>query len=34
LRDAIDVEAIRGELLGAVNHAVEPQHTSVWLKQG
>ncbi len=34
LRDAIDVEAMRGELLVAVSHAIEPQHTSVWLRQG
>jgi len=32
LREAVELEAVRRELLDAVNRAVEPAHTSVWLR--
>lgn len=32
LREAVELEAVRGELLDAVNRAVEPVHTSLWLR--
>ncbi|HEX4035783.1 MAG TPA: hypothetical protein VHX66_15165 [Solirubrobacteraceae bacterium] len=32
LRDAVDIEAIRSDLLDAVNHAVEPSHASIWIR--
>ncbi|HLW94413.1 MAG TPA: hypothetical protein VKS25_03460 [Solirubrobacteraceae bacterium] len=32
LRDAVEIDAIRGDLLEAVNRAVEPTHVSVWIK--
>ena len=32
LRDAVEIDAIRADLLGAVNHAVEPSYASVWIK--
>ena len=32
LRDAVEIDAIRADLLGAVNRAVEPTHASVWIK--
>ena len=32
LRDAVEIDAIRADLLDAVNHAVEPIHASVWIK--
>jgi len=32
LRDAVDIDAIRGDLLDAVNFAVQPSHASVWIK--
>ena len=32
LRDAVEISAIRADLLDAVNHAVEPTHASVWIK--
>jgi len=31
LRDAVDLDTIRTELLGAVHRSFEPTHTSVWL---
>lgn len=31
VRDAVELEVIRGELLGAVNRAVEPAHVSLWI---
>ncbi len=31
VRDAVELEAIRGELLGAVRRAVEPAHVSLWI---
>ena len=33
LRDAVDLETVRTELLEAVNRAVEPAHASVWIRQ-
>lgn len=33
LRDAVDLDTIRDELLQAVDRAVEPVHASVWLRQ-
>ena len=32
LRDAVELDAIRVDLLDAVNRAVEPSHASVWIK--
>jgi hypothetical protein len=32
LRDAVEIDAIRTDLLDAVNRAVEPAHASVWIK--
>ena len=32
LRDAVEIDTIRAELLDAVNRAVEPSHASVWIK--
>ena len=31
LRDAVDLDAVRSDLLTAVNAAVEPAHISVWI---
>ena len=33
LRDAVEIDAIRADLLDAVNRAVQPSHASVWIKQ-
>jgi len=32
LRDAVEIDAIRADLLDAVNRAVQPAHASVWIK--
>jgi hypothetical protein len=32
LRDAVDLDTVRGELLLAVDRAVEPRHASVWIR--
>jgi hypothetical protein len=32
LRDAVDLDTVRGELLHAVERAVEPRHASLWIK--
>jgi hypothetical protein len=32
LRDAVDLDTVRGELLHAVNGAVQPAHTSLWIR--
>jgi small basic protein len=32
LRDAVEIDAIRADLLDAVTRAVEPTHASVWIK--
>jgi hypothetical protein len=34
LRDAVDLDAVRSDLLTAVNAAVEPAHISVWTALG
>jgi len=34
LRDAVEIDAIRADLLDAVNRAVQPTHASVWIKGG
>ena len=33
LRDAVDLDAVRADLLGAVHAALEPAHVSVWMSQ-
>ena len=33
LRDAVEIDAIRADLLDAVNGAVEPIHASVWIRR-
>jgi hypothetical protein len=33
LRDAVEIDAIRGDLLETVSRAVQPSHASVWIKQ-
>jgi len=33
LRDAVDLETVRSELLEVVNRVVEPVHASVWIRQ-
>jgi len=32
LRDAVEIDAIRTDLLDAVNRAVQPTHASIWIK--
>ena len=32
LRDAVEIDAIRSDLLDAVNRAVQPTHASLWIK--
>jgi hypothetical protein len=32
LRDAVDLDTVRGELLQAVTRAVQPAHASVWIR--
>ncbi len=32
LRDAVDLDTVRGELLRSVDLAVEPAHASVWIR--
>jgi len=34
LRDAVDLDAVRADLLAVVNRAVEPAHLSVWIDTG
>jgi hypothetical protein len=34
LRDAVEIDAIRADLLDVVNRAVQPTHASVWIKGG
>src|SRR6202035_1159289 len=34
LRDAGEIDAIRGDLLDVVNRAVQPTHASVWIRPG
>jgi hypothetical protein len=33
LRDAVEIDAIRSDLLGTVNRAVQPSHVSVWIRE-
>ena len=33
LRDAVDLDTVRSELLEVVNQAVEPAHASVWIRR-
>jgi hypothetical protein len=33
LRDGVDPEAARADLLAAIHQALEPVHASVWIKQ-
>jgi len=33
LRDSVDVETVRDELLEVVNQAVEPVHATVWIRR-
>ncbi|HEX4033522.1 MAG TPA: hypothetical protein VHX66_03680 [Solirubrobacteraceae bacterium] len=33
LRDAVEIDAIRADLLATVEHAVHPTHASVWIKR-
>ena len=33
LRDAVEIDTIRADLLDAVNRAVQPTHASLWIKQ-
>ena len=33
LRDAVEIDTIRSDLVDAVTHAVQPVHASVWIKQ-
>ena len=33
LRDAVEIDAIRADLLAVVNRAVQPTHASVWIRQ-
>jgi hypothetical protein len=32
LRDAVEIDAIRADLLDAVNSAVQPRHASIWIR--
>jgi len=34
LRDAVEIDAVRADLLDAVNRAVQPTHASVWIRPG
>jgi hypothetical protein len=34
LKDAIDLDSIRGDLAGTVHQALEPAHASVWVRRG
>jgi hypothetical protein len=34
LQDAVDLDAVRDDLLGAVHRALEPAHSSVWIAGG
>jgi len=33
LKDAVDLDAVRADLLGVVHQALEPAHVSVWIRQ-
>jgi hypothetical protein len=34
LSEAVDLDAVRDDLVGVVHHALEPAHVSVWISQG
>ena len=34
LQDAVDLDAVRGDLTGVVHKALEPSHISVWIRAG
>jgi hypothetical protein len=33
LKDAVDLDSVRGDLAGVVHQALEPAHVSVWISQ-
>jgi hypothetical protein len=33
LKDAVDLDSVRDDLAGVVNHALEPAQVSVWISQ-
>jgi hypothetical protein len=33
LRDEVDLDALRGELIGAVGQTMSPAHASLWLRE-
>jgi hypothetical protein len=33
LKDAVDLDAVRDDLAGVVQHATEPAHVSLWISQ-
>jgi hypothetical protein len=34
LKDAVELDAVRDDLVGAVRQTLEPAHVSVWISQG
>jgi hypothetical protein len=33
LKDAVDLDAVRDDLAGAVHQALQPAHVSIWIRQ-
>jgi hypothetical protein len=33
LKNAVDLDSVRDDLAGAVHHALEPAHISMWISQ-
>ncbi len=31
LKDAVDIDSVRGDLAGVVNRSLEPAHISLWI---